>query len=135
MRAGAALPAVLLSLAFTSALAVGGAYVARQHARMALIGHHGMELMPAAEERLADVIVIWDTAAMNAQPVGVTAELPFEGASSKVWVTRTGQAHFWVVAEVASGDGPALNRRIGLILTTSSGVPRPVSGRSWAELP
>jgi hypothetical protein len=138
MRRGAALPAVLLALTLTSALAVGGAFVARQHAGMARLSLQGMELLPAAEEALVNAIVQWDSSARESQPVGtamaiqVTEEPP---RRVDVWVTRTTPWQFWLVAQTTNGVRPVLRRRLGVVVTTSTGVPRIVTARGWAELP
>lgn len=138
MNRGAALPSVLLALTLTSALAVGGAYVARQHAASARMSQIGIELLPAAEEALVDAMVRWDTLTMHAQSMGAGVALrsaEYEGKRTEVWSTRTGPAQFWLVAQVTTGVRPALRRRIGVFVTTSSGVPKVVSSRGWVELP
>jgi hypothetical protein len=138
MKRGAALPAVILALTLTSALAVGGAFVARQHAAMARVSLQGIELLPAAEEALVNAIARWDTATMDAQPVGNVMTFPVREESERrveVWATRTGRWQFWLVAQATSGVRPVLRRRLGVVVTTSTGVPRLSAGRGWAELP
>lgn len=137
MRRGAALPSVLLALAFTSALAVGGAYVARQHVTMARVSQQGIGLLPAAELALVDVVARWDSAAMAVLPLGYTIGLATDSSSQRteVWATRIGGAHYWLVAEAVSHVSQGFRRRLGVVVTTSSGVPSIVMSRGWAELP
>ena len=138
MTRGAALPSVLLALSLTSALAVGGAYVARQHAAIARVSQHGIGLLPAAELALVDAISGWDSSAMAVMPVGMTVSLRAEenlSVRTEVWATRNGGAHYWIVAEAVSHVSHGFRRRLGVVVTTSSGLPTVVVKRGWAELP
>jgi hypothetical protein len=138
MRPAAALPSVLLALALTSALAVGGAYVARQHAAMARVSQLGLELVVAAEAALVDAVIQWDSASFDALPVGQAVALPVASDSAtrcEVWATRTGAGQFWLVAQASSRARPGFRRRAGLLVTTSSGEPQVLGPRGRMELP
>ena len=138
MKRGVALPAALLALTLTSALAVGGAYVARQHAAMARTSLRGIGLLPAAEAALVTAIALWDSASMEAQPLGsVVSLLVTEDSVGRVevWATRTARLQFWLVAQASGGVRPALRQRLGVVVTTSTGVPRVAKDRGWAALP
>lgn len=137
MRQGAALPAVLLALTFTSAIAVGGAFVARQHASAARFADRGSELQPMAELALVEAIARWDSVARTAQPIGSITALPLEPATPRtnVWITRATPRLYWLVAEASSGPRPVLRRRIGVLVRDSSGTPQVIPLVAWAELP
>lgn len=138
MKPGAALPAVLFAMAMMSALTVGGAYVARQLAGSARLGHRGAELQPSAEASLVNTIATWDSTARAEQPIGsvfaVTSE-PAAPLPTDVWITRTGPALYWLVSEASNESKPVLRRRIGVLVSVANGAPRLVSHRAWTELP
>jgi hypothetical protein len=138
MRRGAALPAVLMATAVTSALIVAGSYVARQQVATTRLANRAALLRPSAEEALVNAIANWDTLAMMQQPVGSAVRLSSAQHSSvltDIWVTRASPAVYWLTAESRSGMPPALKRRIGVLVRLSDGRPRPVMHRAWAELP
>jgi hypothetical protein len=137
-RPGTLLPMVLMALAFASALAVGGTFVARQLARSVRMEMSAEQLQPAAERALVESIAAWDSVSRGAQPLGSTLALPFVASSSPsvvVWVTRLDAASFWLVAESSAGTRPLLRRRIGLVVRSAGGVPTLVPGRAWGDLP
>jgi hypothetical protein len=137
MRSGAALPAVLFAVAMTSALAVGGAYVARQLAASARFGQRGAELQTNAEASLVNTIATWDSARAG-QQVGIEVPVTVQQAAAirtDLWITRTGPTLYWLVAEASSGVKPVLRRRIGVLVSVANGTPRLVSDRAWSDLP
>jgi hypothetical protein len=136
--AGVALPVVLFAMTMASALTVGGAYVTRQLVASARFAQRANELHPAAEHAIVDAIVAWDTVARNEQPVGAASILPapdLPGIHTDAWVTRTGTATYWLVADASTDLQPVLRRRIGVLLRVSGGVAEPVPQRAWSELP
>ena len=134
MRPGAALPATLFALAITSAMAVGGLYVARRHATAVAESNVALALRPLAERVAIDAVVQWDSVARAIQPVGVTNVLPAP-AGTGCWITRTGELEYLVVAEARTAQRPALYHRIGLSVVVSAGQPRLPFPRAWTLLP
>lgn len=138
MKRGAALPAVLLAMTMASALAVGGAYLSRQHAAAARLANRSGMLQPSAETALIDALASWDSAARADQPVGSVRALSIVSGTTfptEVWITRASQRLYWLVAEAVSASRPTLRRRLGVLVTDSSGVVRLVPRPAWAELP
>ena len=138
MRAGVALPTVLLLLALTSALVVGGAFVTRQLTSSGLIAERSAALEPAVENALSLAVAEWDSVARSAQTIGsvnVLAASSFTGIRADAWVTRLGARTYWLVAESRDDARPSLRRRIGLIVRVSKGIPELVPDRPWSELP
>ena len=138
MRRGAALAAVLFATAITSALVVGGVFVARQQAAKARFGNRAVAVQPFAEEALVMAIASWDSAARATQLIGETQPLATSSLgpiAAEVWVTRTSTAVYWLVAEATSPGSPALRRRIGALVRVVSDTPRLVVPRAWSELP
>lgn len=134
MRRGAALPATLFALAMTSAMAVGGVHVARRHAASAAEGSAAASLQPAAESAAIATFVAWDTLARSQQPVGTSVEVP-GGATTFVWVTRTAELEYLIVAEGRTRSRPVQYHRVGLSVVIRAGVPRLPFPRAWALLP
>jgi len=138
MKRGAALPTMLLVIAMTSALAVGGAYAARQLASNARNAERGADLEPIAESALVRAVAAWDSVVRGSQPIGQTAELPTTsptGVRVEVWITRLDNDLYWLVAVACGPVRPRLARRLGLAVRITNGAPTPVSQRSWSELP
>lgn len=138
MKRGAALPAVLLAITMASALAVGGAFVARQYAAAARLAHHGSELLPSADAALVEAIAAWDSVARKAQPVGSAIAIPGGPTPSSrpaVWITRASPQLYWLVAEARSDSRPVLRRRIGVLVRDSAGLAKTVPRSGWVDLP
>lgn len=134
MRPGAALPATLFALAMTSAMAVGGVHVARRHAASAAESNAAASLLPAAEGAVIAAFVAWDTLARAQQPVGASVEAP-GNATVSVWVTRTAELEYLIVAEARTPSRPVQYQRVGLSVIIRGGVPRLPFPRAWALLP
>lgn len=134
MSRGAALPATLLALSMTSALAVGGLYVARRHAASSADMSAAIGLAPAAERGAVEAVVQWDSAARADQFIGVTQSLK-TATDLEVWVTRTSELEYLVVAEARSQTRPVLYHRIGLTVVVAGGRPRLPFPRAWSLLP
>ena len=134
MSRGAALPATLLALAITSAMAVGGMYVSRRHSASVAESNAALELRPLAERAAIEAVAQWDSAARAIQPVGVTNPL-FGPAGTSSWITRTGELEYLVVAEARTTRRPALYHRIGLTVVVSGGLPQLPFPRAWTQLP
>lgn len=134
MKPGAALPATLFALAMTSAMAVGGIYVARRHVATASEESLATSLLPAVERAAIDVFVSWDTLARAQQPVGLAVEA-VGAANASVWVTRTAEHEYLIVAEAVTRSRPALHHRIGLSVVIQDGAPRLPFPRAWVALP
>ena len=129
---------VLFALSMASALAVGGAYVTRQHAAAARAAQRGAESEPMSERALVEAAASWDSVARASQPIGTVASLPAssaDGVRTNAWITRISQSAYWLVAESTADTRPALRRRIGLLIRVSNGVPALVPERAWSELP
>jgi monoamine oxidase len=138
MKSGTALPAVLLALAFSSALAVSGAYVTRQLSTTGRAALRGAELQSIVDAAIVENIAGWDSVAWTSQPIGtstLTQSITSPGVRTQVWRTRPQQSLFWVVAESESALPPRLRRRVGVLVHVWSGAPVRVSSRAWAELP
>lgn len=134
MKPGAALPATLFALAMTSAMAVGGLYVARRHAASSLETNAAVALRPSAERAAIGVIVAWDSTARAAQPTGTTATL-LDAGDLGLWITRTAELEYLVVAEARTSTRPALYHRVALSVVLREGGPRLPFPRAWALLP
>ena len=135
---GAALPMVLFAMTIASALAVGGAFVARQLAAAARFAQRGSMLQPAAERSLVELIAMWDSSARSDQPIGSVTTLAspaISGLEVASWVTRSSDRTYWLVAEAASRERPPVRRRIGVLVRVSAGVPALVPLRAWSDLP
>lgn len=134
----AALPVVLFALALTSALSVGGLYVARRMAAAARTGQRGADLALLAEGVLVRALANWDSAARASQPTGSTTSIAV-GADAFVrwsgWITRTSELDYWLVAEAVTVAKPLLRRRLGVVVRTIDGSPRLSNPRAWSELP
>jgi hypothetical protein len=138
MKTAAALPAVLLALALTAALAVGGVHVTRQLAAAGSYAERGTHLEPTAQGALVEVVVSWDSGQRQAQQIGEPAAVlqwDDRGIRTQAWVTRFTPTAYWVVAESGTGARPRLRRRVSVLVHTVKGVPRPVRYRAWSELP
>ena len=138
MRRGAALPVVLFTLALTSGLAVGGAFVTRRLVASAGELHRAGDLEAATEGALVEVLALWDSTARAGQAIGSTAALATverSGAVTEAWVTRASSTTYWIVTEATSAVRPVLRRRLGLSVQVIRGKPRPVPVRAWSELP
>ncbi|HEU4994006.1 MAG TPA: hypothetical protein VFT29_04275 [Gemmatimonadaceae bacterium] len=138
MKAGVALPIVLLMLALTSALVVGGAFVTRQQVVMIRDRSRGDYLEGEAEQAVIQAIASWDSAGWANQAVGSALQLPSRAVMTvrtDSWITRLGPRTYWVVAESQSDARPSLRRRLGLLVRVDSGTPAPVPERPWSELP
>lgn len=135
---GAALVAVLLAMSITSALVVGGAYVARQLASATTVQSRGAALEPFAEAAVVSALVSWDSAARAAQVVGETEQLPLTVGGriqTVTTVTRVGALSWWLVADARDMAKPLLQRRLGVVVTIRDGRFRPIESRAWIELP
>ena len=138
MKRGAALPTMLLVISMTSALAVGGVFVARQMAGNTRILEYAAGLEPLAGSALGRAIVGWDSLARSAQPIGTTAgsaATAAENAQTDVWITRLSDRAYWLVAETRGTSRPRLRRRLGVVVRVTGGVPGVVPQRGWSELP
>lgn len=139
MMRGAALPVVLFALAISTALSVGGLYVTRQLARSAAAVELGREAELAAEGALVSAVSAWDSAALTNQPIGATSQrsstLSTPQLHVAVWITRISTPGYWIVAEAKSVSKPLYYKRLGVVVTTRGGRPRPILLRAWAELP
>ena len=134
MSRGAALPATLLALSITSALAVGGVHVARRHAATSAEMSAALSLAPEVERAAVGVLVEWDSLARAQQPVGVTfslASLP----ELDVWITLTTELEYLIVSEARSRTRPVLYHRIGLTVVLRDGRPQLPFPRAWSQLP
>ena len=134
MNPGAALPATLFALAMTSAMAVGGLYVARRHAASSLETNAALALRPSAERAAIGAIASWDSSARADQPTGTTTTL-FDAPDLGLWITRTGELEYVVVAEARTSARPALYHRVALSVVVTEGRPRLPFPRAWALLP
>jgi hypothetical protein len=134
MTIGAALPATLLALSMTSALAVGGVYVARRHAATSAEMSAAVSLAPGVERAAVGAVIGWDSLARAEQPIGVTFPVTATPALD-VWVTRTTELEYLIVAEARSETRPVLYHRIGLTVVLLDGRPRLAFPRAWSQLP
>jgi hypothetical protein len=134
MRSGAALPATLLALSLTSALAVGGVYVARRYAATSAEMTAAVGLAPGVERAAVGVVVHWDSLARSQQPIGVTFPLTAT-PELDVWITRTTELEFLIVSEARSRTRPVLYHRIGLTVVLRDGRPQLPFPRAWSQLP
>jgi hypothetical protein len=135
MRGGAALPAALLALAMTSAMAVGGAYVARRHVASARAAGASAGLLLSAERRLVGALAAWDSASRAAQAVGESVELPSSPADARVWITRTNETQYWIVSESRTTSVPAMHARVAVVIVLDGGRPRVAFPRGWSQIP
>ena len=134
MRWGAALPATLFALTMTSAMAVGGLYASRRHVASSAENAAATSLLPAAERGLVLSVAAWDSASRMQQAIGSTE--PLSGApGTSVWVTRTAELEYLLVAEAVSVTRPPLHHRIALSVVIDRGVPRLAFPRAWTQLP
>jgi hypothetical protein len=115
-------------------MAVGGVYVARRHKAATLDGAAAATLRPQTENAAIDALVAWDSVARLAQPVGSSVTLD-SSAERGVWVTRTTDDQYLIVAQSLSRTAPAFHHRIGLSVVISAGRPRLPFPRVWSLLP
>lgn len=134
VRRGAALAATLFALAITSAMAVGGAYVARRHSASTMSATVAASLRPRAENAAIDAFVSWDSVARAQQPVGSTVTLD-STIESGLWVTRTTDLDYLIVSESRTRTRPFFYHRIGLSIVLEAGRPRLPFPRAWTLLP
>ena len=118
----------------TSALAIGGLYVARRHAASSAHMSSVIGLAPAAERAAVDAVIQWDSAARADQLIGLTEPLK-STTDLEAWVTRTTELEYLVVAEARSHTRPILYHRIGLTVVVIGGRPRLPFPRAWSLLP
>lgn len=138
MRRGSALPMMMFVLTMVSALAVSGAYVARQAAANARVRERSAGLEPIAENALVDAISAWDSVSRSAQAVGTAVTLASVRVPDVIvdtWVTRITDRTYWLVAEARALARPRLTRRLGAVVRVTNGPPALVSERAWSELP
>jgi hypothetical protein len=129
---------MILVLAMTSALAVGGAFVARQVAANARVLERGATLEPLAESALVAAVAAWDSVARDEQVIGSSVSgttTNAESADCQLAITRLTASLYWLVAEAQTTSRPRLRRRLGLLVRVTAGVPQAVPQRAWAELP
>jgi hypothetical protein len=138
LRVGVALPAVLLSMALTSALVVGGVYAARQQRSMARLSSSATELHGPLEQVLVGKVTAWDTAGRSALVIGaVIVESPvvLEGVSVTTRIRRLNQHAYWLVAEAATASSYGIQSRLGLLVHAREGEIRPVPDAAWMRIP
>ena len=134
MKRGVALPATLFALAITSAMAVGGVYVARRHKAATLDAAATAMLRPRAENAAIEALVSWDSVGRAQQLVGVTVTLD-SSAGRSVWVTRTAEGQYLIVAEARTRAAPIFYHRVGLSVVLSGSRARLPFPRAWSLLP
>lgn len=138
LRVGVALPAVLFSMALTSALVVGGVYAARQQGSAARLSRSATELRGPLEQVLVGKVTAWDTAGRSALVVGaVIVESPvrFEGVSVTTWIRRLNEHTYLLVAEAATASSYGIQSRLGLLVHAHEGQIRPVPEAAWMRIP
>lgn len=134
MTRGAALPATLFALAITSAMAVGGVHVARRHKASTLDRNAASVLRPRSEALAVNAIASWDSVARAEQLIGTTATVD-SSAAAAVWVTRTREMEYLIVAEARTPRRPTFYQRIGVTVVVQAGRPRLPFPRAWTLLP
>lgn len=138
MRRAAALVVVLVALALATALTVGGTFLARQLAAGPRWSQIGADLEAAAERALADAIAAWDSVARGDQPLGFSAELAERrdaATMTRVWITRSSERGYWLVAESMTTGNLKLRRRLGASVVSEGGQAVLLPQRGWIELP
>ena len=118
----------------TSAMAVGGVHIARRHKAAALDRNAAAILRPRAEALAVEAIARWDSAGRAQQLIGSTVVLD-SSAGAAVWVTRTRDLEYLIVAEARTSRRPTFHQRIGVTVVVAAGRPRPAFPRGWAVLP
>jgi len=131
---GAALPAALFAIAITSAMAVGGVYAGRRHAAGSRDAGAAATLRPRVERAAIDAFINWDSVSRAQQPVGQSVMLD-STQSQRVWITRTSDLGYLIVAEGTDGIGHGLHDRIGLSVVVLGGRPGLAFPRAWSLLP
>lgn len=137
-RSGAALAAVLLAMALTSALVVGGVYASRSMVVSARFSRTASSVESPAVRALLTMVAHWDSAARTEQlPASEVAMPPevIDGIRVATWITRLSPGTWWLVAETADENDPGFTRRIGLLVHESAGVASVVRGPAWTQLP
>ena len=117
-KAGAALPSVLMALAISSALAVGGAFVSRRAVGAVRNGITLNRLSDATEVLIGAMVASLDSTAISHQQVGQTLSDSSRTPETQTgtWVTRITHSSFWVVGESCRITLPRVCRRQGLVL-------------------
>lgn len=132
---GFSLPIVLYLLGLGGALAVSGAFVARQEAAGQRAGARGAALDGVAEEALGRAMVEWDsTQSVAIGSVGALGPLVLPNASIERWITRTDSCVYWITVDVVSTFKPLLRRRLGAPVMRGENRLLPLSGWGWVEL-
>jgi len=137
-RPAAALASVLLALSIASALAVGGAYVARRAAADVRSQRQMDGMLPAAEKAIVGELAAWDSVSRTAQPVGTAIRVPSSAEGeleTGLWVTRIANAAYWLVAESCRRPVPRFCRRVGAVVIVVNAYPTIASGGAWSNLP
>jgi hypothetical protein len=136
-RVGAALPTVLVALGISSALTIGGAFVARRAAASARSRISLERLGDAAEVSIGSVLSSWDTTAMSSLVVGQTVADSTKSSDQQTstWVTRLTHNSFWIVSESCRRPAPRVCRRNAVALYSISDSNTITYGQPWAELP
>jgi hypothetical protein len=136
-KAGAALPSVLMALAISSALAVGGAFVSRRAVSAVRNGITLNRLSDATEISIGAIVASLDSSAINRQQVGQTLSDSSRTAESQTgtWVTRITHSSFWVVGESCRIPVPRVCRRQALVLSIVSTDSVMTYSSIWVDLP
>ena len=103
-------------------MAVGGLYVARRHVTSSLETNLALTLRPSAERAAIETVAAWDSLARANQPVGTTTMLSAPENPS-LWITRTAELEYVVVAEARTSTRPALYHRVALSVVVGQGKP------------
>lgn len=134
---GAALPAVLMALAISSALAIGGAYVSRRAAATTRSRITLERLSDAVEISIGSMVASWDTSAWSKQPQALTvSDSVFTvEVETGTWVTRLTNSTYWVAGESCRRESPRICRRQVTVVVAISGSPIIAYGQPWSDLP
>ena len=132
------MPVVLFAMALTSAMVVGGVYVARVQGSAARMARSSTGLHASLEQVLAEKVTNWDTGGRSAAPIGavvVEASAMVDGVLVATTVRRLSPETYWFVAEAVSSSSLGIQGRLGMLVHSQAGRIRPVPGAPWARIP
>jgi hypothetical protein len=136
-KAGVALPSVLMALAISSALAVGGAFVARRAVGTVRNRITLSRLSDATEISIGAMVASLDSTAISRQQIGETLSDSSRTPELQTgtWVTRIAHSSFWVVGESCRIPLPRVCRRQGLLVIVTSADSLIGYTSTWVDLP
>lgn len=138
MKAGAALPMVLLALGLVAALTVGGSFVTRRFVADNRLSQSASDLEPALEAALIGAVEHMDPGLLDTLSQGGTAACGASAVTRLVtgcWVTKASNRVYALVSEASDDHKPLQIKRLMLVVMRDSTGLRPIPRGGWTRLP